>query len=951
MKKNRLSLRRTILLAACAGLLIPALVINCHSWFDLYGSNRITQQTAQIAERQAKTLAISIAEALATANQGEIKTAIEETMRREQEIVQIEVKNKANLTLVLDNNSERRQQPIANATATVYFLGQPVGQVAVETSGEHLRQASLQTMQYQLLALAAQIMLTLILLAIILDKRLFRPLAVLQTQIEKWRAGDLQASIQPEPASNDEIGLFAHHADETRLALQSVLSDLAQENERLTEVQNLSENRFFNAFHSNLDAMSITRMSDATLIEANNAFEKLTGYTHGAWKGKSTIQLGLWTFPEQRTVFIDALKSEGSIRDFACNIRDRDNISRHCLVNAALFIIHNDQYLFVILRDVTHQHLLEEQKAEADHALLRLAQGTHSGTGKSFFSSLVNDLASALRTDCALIGLRDPLKPDCMHTLAICLHGNQADNFDYTISGSPCERTLQGEIAIFASDIKTAFSHHTILPRNDWDSYAGAPLHNAHGEVIGVLVVMHSKPLRNPDLVRSLLQVFSERASSELERKRAEEELRLSEQRFATIFHSTPVPMFVTQLSDNNVIKDINSAFENLFLHTRENVVGKSTLDLAIYDNPQDRYTLLEELKATGKIENHEEVWMLRGDGEKILIHFSCNIFSFDGEQFAVFSCQDVTEKRLIEQEIRALNSTLEDRVIERTEELQQANQELETTLDALNLAQAELVNSEKLAALGALVAGISHELNTPIGNSLMVASTLHDQTTSLLGAYQEDKGIKRSSLETYLADTTKAGDILTRNLQRAADLVNSFKQVAIDQISSQRREFTLSEVVNEILLTLWPVIRKSPFTVEQNIPENIRFDSYPGPLGQVLTNLINNALLHGFEGKKHGNVKITARPAAQDLVELTVSDDGVGIPADRLRKIFDPFFTTKLGAGGSGLGLNITHNIVTGVLGGRIRVSSAVDVGTSFVMLLPLAAPAKKDGDEILHP
>jgi PAS domain S-box-containing protein len=692
-------------------------------------------------------------------------------------------------------------------------------------------------------------------------------------------------------------------------------------------------------------------MSDATLIEANNAFEKLTGYMHGAWKGKSTLQLGLWTFPEQRGVFIDALKRDGSIRDFACNIRDRDSISRHCLLNAALFTIHNDQYLFVILRDVTQQRLLEEQKAEADHALLRLAQGTHSGTGESFFASLVNDLASALRTDCAFIGLRDVDNPDLMHTLAICLRGDQVDNLDYVIPGSPCERTLHGEIAIFASDIDELFSQHTVFAHDRWDSYAGAPLHNAHGEVIGVLVAMHDKPLRNPDLVRSLLQVFSERASAELERKRAEEELRLSEQRFATIFHSTPVPMFVTQLSDDNVIKDINSAFENLFLHARKNVIGKSTQDLAIYANPQDRHTLLKELKTTGKIENHEEVWMLRGDGAKILIHFSCNIFSFDNEQFAIFSCQDVTEKRLIEQEIRELNSTLEDRVIERTEELQQANQELETTLDALNLAQAELVNSEKLAALGALVAGISHELNTPIGNSLMVASTLHDQTTSLLDAYQENQGIKRSSLESYLADTGKAGDILTRNLQRAADLVNSFKQVAIDQISSQRREFTLSEVVNEILLTLWPMIRKSPYTVEQNIPENIRFDSYPGPLGQVLTNLINNALLHGFEGKKHGDVQITARLDAQNLVELTVRDDGIGIPADRLRKIFDPFFTTKLGAGGSGLGLNITHNIVTGVLGGRIRVSSAIDVGTSFVMLLPLVAPAKKGSDDILHP
>jgi signal transduction histidine kinase len=275
----------------------------------------------------------------------------------------------------------------------------------------------------------------------------------------------------------------------------------------------------------------------------------------------------------------------------------------------------------------------------------------------------------------------------------------------------------------------------------------------------------------------------------------------------------------------------------------------------------------------------------------------------------------------------------------------------LETTLEALNLAHEELVNSEKLAALGALVAGISHELNTPIGNSLMVASTLSDQTSTLLDSYRGNKGIKRSSLESYINDVDKAGDILVRNLHRAADLVNSFKQVAIDQTSSQRRSFSLEEITSEILLTLWPMIRKSPYTVEQSIPADITFDSYPGPLGQVLSNLINNALLHGFEGRDQGLVVIAAHSSAEGWVELTVQDDGVGIPSANLNRIFDPFFTTKLGAGGSGLGLNITHNIVSGILGGRVRVQSAVGTGTTFTLTLPLVAPQRSNDEDVLHP
>jgi len=271
---------------------------------------------------------------------------------------------------------------------------------------------------------------------------------------------------------------------------------------------------------------------------------------------------------------------------------------------------------------------------------------------------------------------------------------------------------------------------------------------------------------------------------------------------------------------------------------------------------------------------------------------------------------------------------------------LQRANMELAATLTTLNMAQEELVRSEKLAALGSLVAGIAHELNTPIGNSLMVASTLVDQTRVMTEGFADGSGMKRSTLDAYLKDSAKAGDILVRNLFRAANLVTSFKQVAVDQTSSQRRIFSLAEVVSEILLTLSPTLRKTAFEVVQDIPADLTLDSYPGPLGQVITNLINNALLHGFEGRHTGKVSLSALRNREGLIELSVKDDGIGIPQGNLNRIFDPFFTTKLGAGGSGLGLNITHNIVTGVLGGKVRVQSDVGSGTTFVLTLPTVAP-----------
>ncbi len=730
----------------------------------------------------------------------------------------------------------------------------------------------------------------------------------------------------------------------------SLVEDVT-EKRRASEVQRLSEIKFEGAFRCNPDSVSIVRASDGNFIEVNDAFERITGFSRSEWLGRNAQQLHIWLFPEERAELLRQLEQDVTVQDFPWSMRNKAGEIRSCLANATLFSVDGEKYMLAVIRDVTDQRLLEEQKAEADHALLRLAQGTQGLAGESFFELLVADLASALRTDSVFIGLIAPNDPARMHMLASHSHAYAADLPDYAITNAPCERVMAGQLCIFASGVQASFPQYATLKEQGWESYAGAPLHDATGRVIGVLAVMHSKPLRNPDLVRSLLQVFSERASAELERKRAEGELRLSEQRFATIFHSTPVAMYVTQISSDSVVKDVNSAFEQLFMQSRDSVIGRNTHDLEMYCNPADREALLAELESTGGIRHHTEIWMFRGDRSKILIQYSGHVFLLEGEQYGIFACQDITEKRRIENEIRELNATLEDRVVERTDELQQANQELETTLDALNLAHEELVNSEKLAALGALVAGISHELNTPIGNSLMVASTLTDQTEALSGSYRDQNGIKRSVLENYIADVGKAGDILVRNLHRAADLVNSFKQVAIDQTSSQRRTFSLAEVTGEILLTLWPVIRKSPFNVEQNIPDDLTFDSYPGPLGQVLTNLINNALLHGFEGRSQGVVVIAARASDMDgWVELTIKDDGIGIPAVNLNRIFDPFFTTKLGEGGSGLGLNITHNIVSGVLGGRVRVQSAIGVGTTFTLLLPLVAPQRKNENQALH-
>lgn len=287
---------------------------------------------------------------------------------------------------------------------------------------------------------------------------------------------------------------------------------------------------------------------------------------------------------------------------------------------------------------------------------------------------------------------------------------------------------------------------------------------------------------------------------------------------------------------------------------------------------------------------------------------------------------------------LQALNQKLEERVKQRTNELEQANSELTRTLNDLRQTQTELVQAEKLAALGRLVAGVAHELNTPIGNGLMAASTMSEESREFEQRLQQ--GIRRSDLESFIRDVVQAAEIASRNLERAAELVSSFKQVAVDQTSSQRREFNLRAVIDEILLTLRPTFKRTPYQVITDVPDNLNLDSYPGPLGQALTNLISNALQHGFSGRDHGTVSISAEKTDADWIIIRVSDDGRGIAPELLSKVFTPFVTTRLGQGGSGLGLHIVHSVVTRVLGGNVTLESEPDQGTTFILRIPPAAP-----------
>jgi len=281
----------------------------------------------------------------------------------------------------------------------------------------------------------------------------------------------------------------------------------------------------------------------------------------------------------------------------------------------------------------------------------------------------------------------------------------------------------------------------------------------------------------------------------------------------------------------------------------------------------------------------------------------------------------------------------LEERVEERTYALKAVNTRLQTTLDKLQRMQNLLVQSEKLASLGSLVAGVAHELNTPIGTGVTVISTITDKCLEL--RRQIDQGIRRSQLDAMLDDIEKASALAQSSLQRAARLIHDFKQVAVDQTSSRRREFEMHEMLREMMVAVRLRYKHAPVEIEVVAPPRIVMDSYPGILEQVLTNLIDNAIIHGAEGRSDCVVTITVAPQGS-RANVMVADNGNGIPPENLARIFDPFFTTQLGKGGSGLGLSIVYGLVTGILGGHISVESVPGQGTTFMLDFPLIAPER---------
>ncbi len=401
------------------------------------------------------------------------------------------------------------------------------------------------------------------------------------------------------------------------------------------------------------------------------------------------------------------------------------------------------------------------------------------------------------------------------------------------------------------------------------------------------------------------------------EARRQEERLRASEERLLKIMETAPIALNVTTRDGRWLF--CNGQSSRLMGRPRAELMNTHVPSL--YADPADRQALLERFDREGPFRD-AEIRFRKPDGTVVWALSSWSVIDFDGESALLTWLYDITDRK-----------TAESALIRAREEAEQA-------LSNLREAQESLIQAETMASLGQLVAGVAHEINTPIGIGLTAASHIGEQAERLRDIFAQGQ-LRKSEFVEFLGELSESARLLMSNIDRAAALVQSFKQVAVDQSSGERRVFELGGYVAEVLFSLRPRLKRTRLTVDVDCADGIMMDSYPGALSQVLTNLVINAIVHAYGDGTTGLIRIVARLETAERVRLEFTDDGVGIPAEHLPKVFEPFFTTKRGQGGSGLGLHIVFNTVTGLLGGTVVVQSQPGQGTRFIIRLPREAPS----------
>lgn len=432
------------------------------------------------------------------------------------------------------------------------------------------------------------------------------------------------------------------------------------------------------------------------------------------------------------------------------------------------------------------------------------------------------------------------------------------------------------------------------------------------------------------------LTLINEELNQEItEKKLSEGALRESEKKYRTIIESIEEGYFEVDLPGN--LQFFNESTCNILGYTSQELLGMSYREYTDSLTSDKMYQIFNKIYKTGQPVKVMDYGIIRKDGTTRILSMSTSLISDASGAAIGFRgiARDDTDRKLAEEKIRRMNDELENRVVKRTAELNDANTALKKSLETVQATQDRMVETEKMAALGSLVAGIAHEINTPVGIGVTAASLLDEKTKKILDLY-DSGAVKRSDFESYLKAAAESSTYILSNLKRAADLIHSFKQVATDQSNEDRRKFKIKEYIENVLLSLGPKLKKTEHDIRLDCPENLVVNSSPGAFSQLLTNLVMNSLIHGFNGINKGEIDIAVSEAG-GFLRIQYNDTGRGMDEETLKNIYNPFFTTKRSHGGTGLGMHIVYNLVTQKLGGQISAESRIEEGTLFDIRVPL--------------
>ncbi|MEV3821886.1 MULTISPECIES: ATP-binding protein [Aeromonas] len=443
-------------------------------------------------------------------------------------------------------------------------------------------------------------------------------------------------------------------------------------------------------------------------------------------------------------------------------------------------------------------------------------------------------------------------------------------------------------------------------------------------------------PRKKPDELDTLVATLNQMRTRLLDefaaRHKAAEQLQQERDFSATLINSAN--MVICCMEPDLNIASINPAAILLTGYHQQEILQHNWLDLFVSKEQRDQ--LAASLADHGSIEDRE-VMMHDQQGHELVLQWTFAPF-YEGPnlKYLIGFGYDITRLKKVEREIIQLNEQLEGKVVERTRSLSDANDQLGKAYDDLKQAQQTLVESEKMASLGSLVAGVAHEINTPIGISVTASSYLQERVADFK-QHIESKQLSRSYLNEFTVNLDESMQLLQGNLRRASELIASFKQVAVDQSSEARYNFSLADNLHQVVVSLGHKLKKAQCEVDIQCDPKLSIFSFPGSFTQIYSNLILNSINHGFDNwDKPKKITIKVEQQGEELL-IDYSDNGRGIPPEILPRIFDPFVTSKRGQGGSGLGTHIIYNLVVQLLRGRINCISEPEQGAQFHIRLPI--------------